>query len=334
MNATVTERVTLPAGTKMKWITDPPRPLEEAWDTSVPPVLVRDDGSTIPYLCEVTSQSGVVRRVWLYADQVEENLDEFPEPPESLTRSPGEHGWEEALANTRWWCEESALPVLDSVDEQANWLLNDYHTAGDVVLGRPEPIFILFPYGWASTGEGKDYLGRVMRRARKVRAARSAEAPVETPAETPVEETVEARPVDQEIAMLTETISNLRQSLARAQQWHTQDIDTIGAALMEEAESRSWCDEYDAVVERLNRSLHFELPVRETEVEGTFDVSLTVNVRWSNTVTVPGGSTYSDVASEDVDEDTIAYEVQRALERQGINVDNVEVDSCDNFEED
>lgn len=43
---------------------------------------------------------------------------------------------------------------------------------------------------------------------------------------------------------------------------HESDIQKIGAALLEEAEDRGWCDDFDKFVSRLNNVLHCELPVR------------------------------------------------------------------------
>jgi hypothetical protein len=37
---------------------------------------------------------------------------------------------------------------------------------------------------------------------------------------------------------------------------------------VDEAQSRDWCGEYDAVVAQLNRALHVALPMRESDIVG------------------------------------------------------------------
>ena len=73
----------------------------------------------------------------------------------------------------------------------------------------------------------------------------------------------------------------LQVSLARS--GHASDIEKIGIALQEEAESRGWCSEYDEFVEGLNGGLTYDLPVREreyeVEIEATYRMTVTVTAR-------------------------------------------------------
>jgi len=64
---------------------------------------------------------------------------------------------------------------------------------------------------------------------------------------------------------------------------HQADIDLISQVLMEEAENRDWCDEYDRVIDRLNDRLNRPLQVRTREfvidVRVSYETSFTVTAR-------------------------------------------------------
>ncbi len=59
---------------------------------------------------------------------------------------------------------------------------------------------------------------------------------------------------------------------------HQTDIATIGARLCDEAEDRSWCEEYDTIVDKLNTQLTVALPLRERDFEVAADVRVTIQV--------------------------------------------------------
>lgn len=69
--------------------------------------------------------------------------------------------------------------------------------------------------------------------------------------------------------------------------WHTSvekhrdDIELISNALISEAESREWCNDYDEFVDRLNGHLHKELTTRYTtySVEATYSVTISADVK-------------------------------------------------------
>lgn len=67
---------------------------------------------------------------------------------------------------------------------------------------------------------------------------------------------------DARIASLIREKTALEVSLENANRRHQEDIATIGATLLEEAESRDWCGEFDTIVEQVNSQLHRELPER------------------------------------------------------------------------
>lgn len=58
---------------------------------------------------------------------------------------------------------------------------------------------------------------------------------------------------------------------------HIDDIHKIGKALIAEAESRGWCDQYDQFVDKLNDELNRSLEVREHEY--TIEVEYKVRIQ-------------------------------------------------------
>lgn len=81
------------------------------------------------------------------------------------------------------------------------------------------------------------------------------------------------------------TISNLRERLDASRDAHRRDIETIGDALIEQAEDRGWCEIFDEVVQELNGNLSIPLRVRARDVtiylsddEGTNHYYLTVSI--------------------------------------------------------
>lgn len=80
-------------------------------------------------------------------------------------------------------------------------------------------------------------------------------------------------------------VEQLRQALAEAERKHREDIATIGQVLLREAENRSWCNEYDQVVEGLNRNLYVELEERSAEFDVTWTEVYSVTVERSARVT-------------------------------------------------
>lgn len=88
-----------------------------------------------------------------------------------------------------------------------------------------------------------------------------------------------------EVASLREQVGTLNAMVATVRERHADDIDAIGEALIAEAKRRDWCDEYDQVIERLNRRLNVPLPTREDE-DQDYDVEVTGWIRVPFTVTV------------------------------------------------
>jgi hypothetical protein len=59
------------------------------------------------------------------------------------------------------------------------------------------------------------------------------------------------------------------------------DIGRIGSDLMEEAERRDWCNEYDEFVSELNRHLVNPLPERERPHRIHFDIEARPSTDWN-----------------------------------------------------
>jgi len=108
-------------------------------------------------------------------------------------------------------------------------------------------------------------------------------------------------------------------------QHYRDDIELIGARLIEEANDRNWCHEFDEIIETLNRSLHQDLPLRERE----YEVTVSYSVYTSSTVTVTARD--EDGAIEMVRESFSDYvDVRESLEDavryNGVDLDEFEAE--------
>ena len=101
-------------------------------------------------------------------------------------------------------------------------------------------------------------------------------------------------------------------------------IRRIGNRLIEEAESRSWCSEFDQIIDDVNSDLPgwLQLPEREREYEVRWTESYTVTVSRSITVTAKNEEQACDIAAdwEEADE----YEMREAISAGNYSYD------CDN----
>lgn len=82
-------------------------------------------------------------------------------------------------------------------------------------------------------------------------------------------------------------------------------IEIIGERLIQEAERRGWCDEFDSIIDDVNAELpgSFALPTREREYEVEIEVEATVT--FTHTVTVTARN--EDEARDNVEYDLNAY---------------------------
>ena len=123
----------------------------------------------------------------------------------------------------------------------------------------------------------------------------------------PSQETALIGEMRDEITALKGKITELEADTSRMRSRinsYYEDIDTIGRLLMEEAERRGWCADYDDFVEAVNGALNVaELPVRQQDYE--IVVRGTATVSWSRNVTVTARNEEDAVSM--VEDDPSAY---------------------------
>lgn len=96
--------------------------------------------------------------------------------------------------------------------------------------------------------------------------------------------------------LLSERVAELARERDTARSHHSADISKIGERLIEEAESRSWCGEYDEIVNDLNTELNIELPLRRR----SYIVTMDVTVRVYKTVEAVDEDEAYEIASEEI----------------------------------
>lgn len=67
---------------------------------------------------------------------------------------------------------------------------------------------------------------------------------------------------DSELDVLRREKDRLQKELVLSMERHRRDVATIGSALIDEANERGWCSQYDDFVDTVNGDLHNKLPVR------------------------------------------------------------------------
>ena len=75
---------------------------------------------------------------------------------------------------------------------------------------------------------------------------------------------------------------------------HCTDIETIGAALLAEAERRDWCTDFDKFVAGVNEQLNISLVTRETD----YTVTMSYTVRVTQTFTAVSAEDAEDLARD------------------------------------
>lgn len=114
---------------------------------------------------------------------------------------------------------------------------------------------------------------------------------------------IEEQPtVELQIERLTASVSYWEDRYRQEARRHTEDINTIGERLIHEADQRGWCEQYDEVIEDLNKTLHVDLPLRQRE----YEVSVSFTVHMNVTVTAD-----SPEAAQSDANDMIEYELNR-----------------------
>ena len=123
-----------------------------------------------------------------------------------------------------------------------------------------------------------------------------------------------------------ERIEHLSQEVQKARD----AIQFIGDRLIQEAENRGWCDDFDRFVESVNNELpnRFMLPTRQHEYEVTWTEIVTVTVDRSVTVTATNPDDAIEYARE-IDEGASNNEIIEAIRYGGWETN---YDSEDNYE--
>ena len=94
--------------------------------------------------------------------------------------------------------------------------------------------------------------------------------------------------------MLTSEREEARGRASVYSRQHREDINTIGAALIEQADRREWCGEFDDLVEETNRRLHIDLPTRSR----SYRIEVPVTVTVALCVTAPDDESAIEAAQE------------------------------------
>jgi hypothetical protein len=130
----------------------------------------------------------------------------------------------------------------------------------------------------------------------------------------------EATRLGEEADGLRRTVADLHARLAAAEQAHHADVAAIGARLLEEAEDRGWCAEFDEVVDSLNAVLRVELPLRVRAWAASFDLRVSVRIERARNE--------DDARAQAA---TIADQIERAVYGM-VAVTESDVEDVDDFE--
>lgn len=82
-----------------------------------------------------------------------------------------------------------------------------------------------------------------------------------------------------EVAELRAEVARLNTEVVNTHTAHQKDIEIIGARLLEEAESRDWCEDYDYIIGELNGGLTEKLAQRERNF--SIDVRVSYSMSFS-----------------------------------------------------
>jgi hypothetical protein len=174
------------------------------------------------------------------------------------------------LDELKVWAHDGVSDVKSGVDEQARYLCEERPV-------RDGAVYRAWDSCCGSQGPSKDLLGSVMRYKTALLAGAVSIDEVAVPLVSEpivaVEEPVVAEPTEAE--RLQGLLDDATAALRLARRKHEQDIEIIGEVLIEESRRRSWCSEYDTIVNGLNQRLTVELPIREQD----YDVTVTGYIR-------------------------------------------------------
>lgn len=149
---------------------------------------------------------------------------------------------------------------------------------------------------------------------------------IEEPAAVPA-------PEQTEVDLLRQRLSNLETLQQREHREAVTAMSLISERLIEEANNRGWCSEYDHIVERINESLPgwLQLDEREGEYEVTWTETYTITIDRTATVTARDAETAADMVADDPDGFGDTYDIEQAF-RNAWSYGNYTHESSDNFE--
>ena len=142
-----------------------------------------------------------------------------------------------------------------------------------------------------------------------------------------VEPVVEVAPEpvvdDSEVARLQRRLTAAEGNVAAGKE----AISVIGGRLIEEANNRGWCSDYDRIIENVNSEVAsgWELPVRNAQYEVTWTESYTVTVYRSATFTASDEDDAIEIAHNEETADRYAL-------RDAIDNGNYTFDEADDYE--
>ena len=88
----------------------------------------------------------------------------------------------------------------------------------------------------------------------------------------------QVRTLETNVERLQEQLHTSDEQRRQAEQRHRDDIALIGETLIEEANRRDWCGQYDEAVDSLNESLSVQLPLRERDYTVAVPVTIYIQV--------------------------------------------------------
>jgi hypothetical protein len=122
----------------------------------------------------------------------------------------------------------------------------------------------------------------------------------------------------EQVASLEARVASLDTDLATIRGHYSSDLDTIGRIMSDEADSRDWCDEYESVMQRINRDIHGNIETYHREVDYLVTITGDLSGTWSRQITV--------TAPRGADDDAIAEAVENYLESHNNYAHNIETE--------
>lgn len=98
--------------------------------------------------------------------------------------------------------------------------------------------------------------------------------------ESPDHEELYSPEEEEELVRLRARVAEMESELEKARREHAEDVDVIDRRLYDEAVERSWCSDYDELVESLNHDLKVPMAGRRVDYQTNLTVTLELNGFW------------------------------------------------------